>query len=158
MTIKTSRVTGRRTLAFNTLDEILDDLNYLSQGKVRSLGNWSPGENLNHLTILMLGCLDGVDVKVPFLTRTVVSLLKRRILTKQMSPGLQLPKAAAALLPSETNWEQGLEEIRAALNRMKTESHRHAHPVLGELNREQWDQLHCRHCELHLSFLVLEAG
>lgn len=158
MTINTSKVTGRRKLAFNTLDEILDDVDYLCQGKVRSLGNWSPGQNLNHLTILMLGCLDGIDVKVPFLTRTAVSLIKRRILTKQMSPGLQLPKAAAALLPSETTWEQGVQEIRTALNRMKTESQRHAHPVLRELSREQWDQLHCRHCELHLSFLVPEAA
>lgn len=157
MPIDTSKVTGRRQLKFNTLDEILDDVEHLCHGKVRSLGNWSPGQNLKHLTILMLACLDGIDVKVPFLTRMAVSLMKGRILTKRMSPGLQLPKAAAALLPAETSWEEGVREIRTALIRMKTESQRHAHPVLGTLGREQWDQLHCRHCELHLSFLVSET-
>ena len=30
--------------------------------------------------------------------------------------------------------------------------------LLGELTREQSDQLHCRHCELHLSFLVPVDG
>lgn len=156
MPIDTSKVTGRRTLIFNTLDEIIDDVDYLCQGNVRSLGNWSPGQNLDHLTILMLGCLDGIDVKVPIVTRTAVKFMKGRILSRQMSPGLRLPKAAAVLLPSETTWEEGVRQIRKALNRMKTETQRHAHPVLGALRREQWDQLHCRHCELHLSFLVTD--
>jgi len=157
MSIDTSKVTGRRELKFNTLDEILNDVEHLCQGKVRSLGNWSPGQNVRHLTILMLGCLDGIDLEVPFLTRMAVSLAKGRILTKRMSPGLQLPKAADALLPAETSWEEGVQEMRTALIRMKTESQRHAHPALGKLSREQWDQLHCRHCELHLSFLVSES-
>jgi hypothetical protein len=157
MPIDTSTVTGRRQLKFNSLDDILADVDHLYQGKVRSLGNWSPGQNLAHLTILMVGCLDGIDVDVPFLTRIAVSLVKGRILTKPMSPGLQLPKAAAALLPAETSWEQGVQGIRTALIRMKTQAERYAHPVLGRLTREQWDQLHCRHCELHLSFLVPET-
>ncbi len=106
----------------------------------------------------MLGCLDGIDVKVPFVTRTAVKLMKGRILSKQMSPGLRLPKAAAVLLPLETTWEEGVREIRTALNRMKTETQRRAHPVLGAMRREQWDQLHCRHCELHLSFLVTDTS
>ena len=158
MPVDTSKVTGRRQLKFNTLDDILADVERMSLGKVRSLGNWSPGQNLKHLTILMAACLDGIDVKVSFLTRIAVSLMKGRILTKPMSPGLHLPKAAAALLPAETSWEDGVQGISAALIRMKTEGRRHAHPVLGTLTREQWDQLHCRHCELHLSFLVPEAA
>jgi hypothetical protein len=157
MPVDTAKVTDRRQLKFNTLDDILADVERLKAGKVRSLGNWSPGQNLKHLEILMIGCLDGIEVKVSFLMRIAVSLLKGRVLTKPMSAGLQLPKAAAALLPAETSWEDGVQGICAALLRMKTEVHRHAHPVLGALTRDQWDQLHCRHCELHLSFLVPEA-
>ena len=154
MNVDTAKVIGRRKLNFNSLDDILEDIDSLYQSKVHSLGNWTPGQNLDHLTILMRGCLDGIDVKVPLLTRKAVWLMKRRILTKQMSPGLQLPEAASVLLPSQTTWDNGVQDIRVALNRMKTESQRHAHPVLGTLSREQWDQLHCRHCELHLSFLI----
>ena len=58
MTIKTSKVTGRRNVTFHTLDDILDDIDFLCQGEVQSLGNWTPGQNLNHLTILMHACLD----------------------------------------------------------------------------------------------------
>jgi hypothetical protein len=40
---------------------------------------------------------------------------------------------------------------------MKAEPQRFPSPFLGELTREQWDQLHCRHCELHLSFILPES-
>ncbi|MFZ9091073.1 MAG: DUF1569 domain-containing protein [Planctomycetaceae bacterium] len=154
MTIRTAKVSNRRSLKLNTLDEILADVEFLDQAPVYSLGNWTPGQNLRHLTVLMLGCLDGIEVQVPFLTRAAVSLIKKRILTRPMSPGLQLPRSASVLLPDETSWEDGVQQICSALKRMQVEPQRLAHPVLGELTREQWDQLHCRHCELHLSFLT----
>jgi hypothetical protein len=157
MPVNTARVTGRRSLQFQSLDDILADLDSLNAGPVRSLGNWSPGQNLAHLTILMVGCLDGLEVETQFLLRTAASLLRGRVLTKPMSPGWKLPPAASVLIPPETTWTEGLHNMRSALRRMQTESHRHAHPVLGTLSVEQWTQLHCRHCELHLSFLVPEA-
>ncbi len=157
MPVDTAKVVGRRQLKFNTLDDILADVERLNQGKVRSLGNWSPGQVLKHLQTVMVGCLDGVDVKAPLAMRIVASwFMKNRFLTKPMSPGFQLPKSAAALLPAETSWDDGVKAIRAAVLRMKAESQRHPHPVLCTLTREEWDQLHFRHCELHLSFLVPE--
>jgi hypothetical protein len=157
MPIATARVAGRRQLKFSTLDDILADVERLNQGKVRSLGNWSPGQNLKHLAIAMNGCLDGIDAKAPLLIRVLASsFLKKRILTRPMSAGFHLPRSAAALLPPETSWDDGVQAVRTALLRMKAEGQRHPHPLLGTLTREQWDQLHCRHCELHLSFLVPE--
>jgi len=44
MPIDTSKVTGRRTLIFNTLDEIIDDVDYLCQGNVRSLATGHRGK------------------------------------------------------------------------------------------------------------------
>ncbi len=93
--------------------------------------------------------------KAPLVIRIIAScFMKNRFLTKPMTAGFQLPKSAAALLPAETSWDDGVQGFRTALLRMKAESQRHPHPLLGTLTREQWDQLHCRHCELHLSFLV----
>jgi hypothetical protein len=66
-------------------------------------------------------------------------------------------RTAKYLVPPETSWEDGLKHFRATMQRLKTESQRKPSPFLGELTREQWDQLHCRHCELHLSFLVAVA-
>ncbi|MFM8581384.1 MAG: DUF1569 domain-containing protein [Planctomycetaceae bacterium] len=153
MPIDTAKVSGRRQLRFNSLDDILEEVDRLDQGEVVSIGNWSPGQNLKHLTILMVGCLDGIQVEVPLALRLAASLLKRRILSRPMTPGMQLPQAAAVLMPEETTWEEGVRGIRTALLRMKSEPERHAHPVFGALTRERWDQLHCRHSELHLSFL-----
>ena len=63
MSIDTAKVAGRRQLHFNTIDDIVADVDRLSQGKVRTLGNWSPGQILKHLTVPMVWCLDGAPVK-----------------------------------------------------------------------------------------------
>jgi hypothetical protein len=53
MAVATKSVTGRRQLQFNTIDEILADVERLNQGQIKALGNWSSGQVLKHLTILM---------------------------------------------------------------------------------------------------------
>jgi len=156
--VNTAKVTGRRQLKFNTLDEILADVERLAQGKVRAIGNWSPGQNIKHLALIMNGCMDGIPYKAPFYLRAVAWFLKNKFVKNPMPAGFDLPKAAAAqLVPGDTSWEEGTQALRTALQRLKTEPQRHPHPVLGELTREQWDQLHCRHSELHLSFLIPES-
>ena len=150
-------VEGRRTLQFNSLDEILAEVERLNQGKVRAIGNWSPGQVLKHLTVPMTWCLDGAQVTAPWYIRVFGWFVKNRFLTKPMPAGFALPKATEEyLVPGATTWEEGLQAIRAALARLKAESQRHPSPFLGVLTREQWDQLHCRHSELHLSFLIPE--
>jgi hypothetical protein len=156
--VNTAKVAGRRLLKFDTLDDILADVERLAQDKVRAIGNWSPGQNLTHLAIIMNGCMGGIPYKAPFYLRAVAWFLKNNFVKNPMPAGFDLPKAAAALLvPGETSWEDGVQTIRVAIARMKTEPQRHPHPVLGALTRAQWDQLHCRHCELHLSFLIPEG-
>ena len=84
-------------------------------------------------------------------------LIKNRVLRTPMPSGCALPTDFARhLVPPETSWDDSLQAFRAAIQRLKAESQRHPSPFLGELTRDQWDQLHCRHSELHLSFLVLE--
>ena len=157
MPIDTATVQGRRQLHFNTLDDILADVERLNQVKIRALGNWSPGQNLKHVVTVMDWCIDGAPVKAPFYIRIFGWFIKNRFLTQPMSAGFGLPKATAAyLVPGETSWEEGLRHFRGSMQRMKTESQRKPSSFLGALTREQWDQLHCRHCELHLSFLIPE--
>ena len=44
-------------------------------------------------------------------------------------------------------------DLGAAIERAGSQRMKHPSPVLGKLSHEQWEQLHCRHAELHLSFL-----
>ena len=155
MSVNTAKVAGRRQLHFNSLDDILADVDRLAQGRVRAIGNWSPGQVLKHVSTVMNGCVDGLPFTAPFYIRAALWFFKNRFLTKPMPAGFNLPKRAADhLVPGDVSWEEGLLAIRTAIQRLKTEPQRKPSPVLGELTRDQWDQLHCRHCELHLSFLV----
>jgi hypothetical protein len=155
MTVQTHKVTDRRKLHFNTLDEIAADVEALAHGNVKALGTWSPGQILEHLAKTMDGSLDGMNFRFPRLFCVTARLLfKKRILTKPMSPGWTFKgEQAKALGPPETSWEDGLRHFRQSLARLQAEARRVPHPILGVLSREEWDQLHCRHSELHLSFL-----
>ena len=154
--INTSKVTGRRELLFTSIDDIRTDVEKLATCKeVTALGNWSSGQVLQHLALVMNGCIDGNPDVVPRFVRFFLRLLfKRRFLTKPMPAGFQLPAAGAALVPGPTTWEEGLANFRRAIARLDVESERARHPALGPLTRAEWDQMHCRHSELHLSFLV----
>jgi hypothetical protein len=158
MPVDTTKVEGRRHLHFNSLDDIAADIERLNQGKVRALGNWSPGQILKHLSVPMIWCLDGTTLKGPLHIRIAGWFMKKQFLRMAMPAGYKMSaEFAQHLVPGETSWEDGLQTIRAALARMKSEPQRHPSPFLGDMTRDQWDQLHCRHCELHLSFLVPES-
>src|SRR5205085_1441986 len=108
-----------------------------------------------HLALTMSNSIDGFPPMVPGFIRFLFRLtMKRRILTKPMSAGFKLPARAASMIPPPVSWEHGLESFRQALGRLKTESRRSPNPVVGPLTEEEWEQLHCRHSELHLSFLL----
>lgn len=154
MAVATKSVTGRRALHFDTLDDILADVEKLNQGDVKAIGNWAPGQILRHLVIVMTGSLDGFHNRPSWFIRVVGKLVKRRMLTKPMSAGFTLPRPALEELgPPPTEWAEGVAMFREVVRRLKTESNRAPSPFLGRMTREEWNQLHCRHAELHLSFL-----
>jgi hypothetical protein len=154
MAIDTAKVQNRRQLKFDRLEDILAEVDRLNQGKVKTLGNWSSGQILCHLATVMNQSIDGSPVHFSLPLRILGRLMKGRVLNKGMQPGFQLKgQAADVLLPPPTNWEEGLSKFRAAIGRLQTETKREPSPFLGAMTREDWDKLHCRHAELHLSFL-----
>ena len=159
-TINTGKVEQRRKLRFDSLDEISVDVERLAAAKeLNVLGNWSAGQVFKHLAIVMHGAIDGLNIQPPWMMRIALPILllfmKSRFLTKSMPAGIQLPSEAAKVLqPSACSITEGLDAIRTGLARLKSDSHREVHPFLGKLSNDEWDMLQCRHCELHLSFLV----
>jgi len=155
--VDTSKVTGRRELHFSSLGDIRADVEKLAGAReITKLGNWSPGQIFQHLGLVMNKSIDGFQGQMPWIFRSLFGfIMKNKILNKPMGAGFKLPAwAARELVPGETSLEQGLETIRRGLDRLKTETKRVNSPFLGKMTLEDWTKLHCRHSELHLSFLI----
>jgi hypothetical protein len=159
MTVDTTKVQGRRELHFNSVEDIRADVERLTQGDVRTLGNWSAGQILKHLAIVMDSSIDGPAFRLPWYMRLIGRLMRKRLLNRPMSAGFQLPAyAAKVLVPPPTSFEEGLTAFRNAIHRQQSEPGRKPSPFLGELTPEAWLRLHCRHAELHLGFLTSEEA
>ena len=155
--IKTARVQGRRQLHFNSLAEMLADAEQLAAAKqVEGLGNWTLGQAFDHLAISMNLSIDGAKARVPLPLRLLGPLIKKRILKRTMSAGFNTfrpydPKPE--VVPAE-----GVARMKAAIARLADNPHREPHIIFGRLSREEYDQLHLRHAELHLSFFRPRSG
>ena len=155
-TIETAKVKERRQLRFESLDDILAEVERLAKCKdVRAIGNWSSGQVLQHLAMTMNNSIDGFPRFVPLPVRWMLRLfMKRRFLTQPMPPGFRLPAKAGNMLPLPTTWETALVNFRRAMQRVKAEMRRAPHPAFGPMTVDEWEQIHCRHSELHLGFLL----
>ena len=156
--VVTKNVSGRRELHFHAIDEIVADAEKLvASPNIKTLGNWPLGRLLAHLTTAINGSIDGVDARAPLLFRLAGKLVKNRILNSAMLPGFQLPdRFQADLFPEVESPQDALEGLLKAAARAKTERMTACHPVFGQLTHDEWTQLHLRHAELHLSFVVPE--
>ncbi|HVV98908.1 MAG TPA: DUF1569 domain-containing protein [Planctomycetaceae bacterium] len=156
MTVDTSKVTERRTLRFESLDEIVTDAERLvAAPKVRMLGNWPLEDLFLHLATAINGSLDGIDVRAPWFIRLIAPVFKRRVLTKSMRAGFKLPVSAQTdLFPKGKSVAESLESLRSAVARQHSQPMAASHPVFGRLTHDEWRQLHLRHAELHLSFAI----
>jgi hypothetical protein len=156
--VNTGHVTGRRRLRFSSPADILAEAERIAGSReVRTLGNWTPGQIFRHLAVVMNKSIDSFDNKGPLLVRLFLRVFvgKRKVLAGPMPAGFRLPeKGAAELVPSATDVHEGLQDLRGAVRRLQAETKRAPNPFLGPLTVEEWNQLHCRHAEMHLSFLV----
>ncbi len=160
MTVNTKTATGRRTLRFESFDDILADAEKLAAGDVALVGNWSLAKIFGHLARTMNYSREGFPFSANWLLRLFArAFFKKRFLTKTLSSGFQIPsKNREDFIPDNDETQQGLEEIRNAIQRQKTATSRVAHPFLGEFTPAEWEQFHCRHAELHMSFAVPPAA
>jgi hypothetical protein len=149
----------RRRLHFDNVAAIVDEATQLHSAGYRSLGQWSLGQVCGHLAILMECSLDGFPFKMPLRYRLLGRVIKKRLLRRGMPTGITFPAAAVRTLkPPEVSDEEGLARLRQAVDRLQNESPREPSPVLGPMTAEAWRAFHCRHAELHLSFLDPEVS
>jgi hypothetical protein len=157
--INTAKVQGRRNLRFAAYDELRGDVDRLTSGPVKVLGNWSPGQIFRHLAIAYNASIDGFTMTFPLHLRLIGRVFRKKLLTMQMPAGFKLPPNGAAMLePPSTATDEGAAQLRAAIERLEREPKRAKHPMFGELTREEWDRVHLTHASLHLSFLIPERA
>lgn len=158
MTVNTRKAV-RRTLRFNSHDEMLKEVDRLAAvSRLRASGNWNLAQALAHLNGAMRISLDGTKIAAPWWLRLIGGLFKGRLLRGPMPAGHQVPaKVQAEFVPDPAiSQEKAVAEFHELVERLKRESRRHPHPVFGEMTREEWDELHRRHAELHLSYQDVE--
>ena len=148
-------MSARRTVRYSTLSEVVQDAEHLL-GNHHTVGKWSFGQNCQHLAKAMNASIDGFGFQAPWWVRWLIApFIKNSILLKPMKAGLKLPKRAASLLPDDSvTAEEGLRQLKAAVERLSHETPTAPHFVFGKMASEEVIQLHLRHCELHMSFIV----
>ena len=160
---------ARRTLRFETVDDAIDEAEKLviaeREGRLDRLGNWTLGQTLGHLATWASYPFEGYppEIRPPLPVRMILGLMRNRILTKGMTPGVRIRGIPNGTLGLEVlTIEEGLRRFRAALNRLGSTDPDRVNPIFGKLTHEQWIQLNLRHAELHLSFHIrrepLERG
>lgn len=159
--IDTKKVTGRRTLRFQSVDDVLADVESLAaaarDGTARTLGNWSLGQILGHLATWIGYAYDGVPVTPPLLVRWLMKPMKKRFLYKAMPVGVKIPRTPGGTFGTEPmSVEEGLDRYRRALARLKSEAPQRRHPIFGPMTHAEWIAGQMRHAELHLSFVRVD--
>ncbi len=152
--IVTKKVTDRRRLSFTSLDDIQADVEALNGSAIRTTGNWTAAQIVQHVTDVITLSVDGFGFKVALPLRVLGRLLRSQALSRPMRPGFNVPAAMRARLPSDQlPFEQAVASLRETIGRTKSERMTKASPLLGAMTHEDWVQLHCRHAEMHFSFI-----
>ena len=149
--VNTKAVDGRRTVRYESLNDLLEDAERLANCEARTLGNWTQGQIYKHLAQALDVSIDGADL-MPAPMRFVLNLLfKKKFLSKAIPAGFKAPEK---FVPDETSVDEGLAALRTAVARQNEVSDRAPHPGFGKISRAEWDLFHLRHAEMHMSFIV----
>ncbi len=159
--VDTGKVPGRRTLRFETIDQVMADVDRLVEaeraGRLRRLGNWTLGQVLGHLAVWAEYSYAPLPLKVPFFIKWILRLRKKKFLYGPMRAGVKIPGIEGGTLGTEPMpLEEALGRLRRVMERLKTEAPTVPSPVFGQLTHQESIAMNLRHAELHLGFLIPE--
>ena len=151
---------------YHTLNDIRAELDRFesahASGQLRTTGNWSEGQILEHCGVPIGMAIDGwtneqgEPIVFPFFLRLLGSLVLKPTLGRiKAKPGIKLPKKASRLLPQpERSFEDGMKISRDNLARLDAgEQMTQTSPLLGKMTHDKWMKLHLDHCRLHFGFI-----
>ena len=97
MSVKTTKVTGRRQLEFQDCQQVLDDVRRLASRPHRQLGNWSLGEICHHLAKGFDMATEPSNAQFPWLLRTLGPYIKRFVISRPFAAGFKAPKGGGLI-------------------------------------------------------------
>lgn len=149
--------------SFHSIDGLKAELDQIESahraGTLRTTGQWTVGQNLEHCATIIRCSFDGFDASAPLVVRIFGSLVFKRMIRNpngQMKPGIKLPKRASSVLPSDkVRVEDGLAMMRTQLARIDAgEKMTQPSPVMGKMTHDLWILMHLNHCRLHMGFFA----
>ncbi len=158
-----TRNAPRRELAFHCTGCLKGELARIESahrsGSLRQTGNWTPGENLDHVAKMWEFSLDGFppEARVPFFIRIVARLVKGRMTSGRTLPsGFSIPKGGEYMLPlAGCSFDAGFARLQTVLDRLdRGERMRVPSPAFGPMTHDEWMRLHLAHAQLHLGFVA----
>ena len=145
----------RRELTFQSLSDVMPEVDRLLEKGYTSAGTWSLGQICQHLASAIQGSVEGFDYKAPWPLRKIVApfILRNLLKTRKMPEGIKVPKS---MLPGPEHDDRAeAEALRAAIAYYQGHAEPLAeHPFFGKLNRTDWTNLHAIHAAHHLSFVL----
>jgi Protein of unknown function (DUF1569) len=161
--VDTGKVGGRRTLRFESIDQVIDEANRLAMaeraGRLSHLGNWSLGQALGHLAAWTGFSFTGVPLRPPFFIRWILRWRKKQFLYGPMRAGVKIPGVPGGTLATDPlSLDEGFDRFQRIMLRLKKEPPTARSPIFGHMTHEESIALTLRHAELHLSFFVAEPG
>ncbi len=152
-----AKQTERRELAFDSFEEVIADMERLASGEVRTTGNHSFGQIIEHLArSLDMSTGKAPGPKLPWFMRLLMPVIRLTVLNdKPLAPGVKLPPASEAFFWPDQDFDvpTAIEHFKAAVSNYQTNGPLEKHPVFGKTTRAQNESLNYRHCALHLSFV-----
>jgi uncharacterized protein DUF1569 len=158
--VDTAKVADRRTLRFNTIDDLLQEMNRIEaaerSGKLKALGNWTAGQNFGHLAGWIDFGWNGYPMKPPpWFIRFLIKMRLKSYMRKGMPAGVKIPGIKGGTLAIDPlSTAEGAARLRKSLDRLKRgEPPKFNSPAFGNMSESDRVQLNLRHAELHLGFL-----
>lgn len=161
------RTAVRRSIHLKTVEDIAAELERIAEaesaGTLSSTGNWTPGENLDHVVKFMEMSMDGFPERAPWFVRAIGFVLKPFVFSK-LEGSKPLPagridnRGRADFIEPVMGADatEAIERGRRILGRVKAgERFEQRSPLFGRVTHEQWCLVHASHCNLHWSFLDL---
>jgi Protein of unknown function (DUF1569) len=157
--VDTGKVTARRKLTFDSIDQVLAEVDRLVEaertGRLSQVGNWSLAQALGHLSTWAEYAYAGYPLKTPFFIKWILRSRKQKFIHGPMRAGVKIPGVPGGTLATDPiRLEEGLGRMHRVMARLKSQAPTLVHPIFGPLSHDEWIAINLRHVELHLGFQV----